>query len=337
MTKNNEDIEAVPQLQTALEWLLRLRDPGADESDIAEWLAWYEGAESHKHAFAEAEQLWRQAGRVVDGSKGVSVAKLLGRAKHRNFLPRYWLGVAAGVVGIALVMSAALLMPQALTLSHGDVASVPPVPVRETVLPDGSQVQLAAKSDIDVQYDARQRALELKNGEAYFTVAPNPSKPFIVKIGSMAVRAVGTAFDIRRSGARVVVTVANGVVDVVTSGSATAERVRLAAGNQVTWTGTKLETSTSLIDPNLVLGWRRGQLQYIHEPLAAVISDINRYRTHPIVIRDEAIGELAFTGTVFVGSLNDWINALSEEFPLDVLTDNHGNTVLVGRSSAAAE
>jgi len=74
----------VTQLEVAMDWLLRLQEGSAGERDIAEWLIWYEEAEGHRRAFAEAEQLWRQSGRVVDGPQGVSVAQLLGRSTGRN-------------------------------------------------------------------------------------------------------------------------------------------------------------------------------------------------------------------------------------------------------------
>jgi transmembrane sensor len=222
-----------------------------------------------------------------------------------------------------------------------------PAPVREKVLPDGSHVQLAAKSSVDIRYTEKQRVLELKNGQAYFALEPNVARPFIVKVGAIYVRAVGTAFDIRRAGDRVVVTVAKGVVDIYpadpnanivdgiqsTSKSGTTVILRAAAGKQVTWNGSSLDPSTTSIDPDLVLGWRAGRLQYIHEPLDAVIADINRYSAHPVIIRDRAAGEIAFTGTVFVNALDVWLAALPGEFPIDVLTDAKGNTVLASRTT----
>ena len=57
-----------------------------------------------------------------------------------------------------------------------------------------------------------------RSGEAYFTVAKNPGRPFVVAAGGVGVRAVGTAFNVRLDSDAVEVLVTEGRVQVSRSG-----------------------------------------------------------------------------------------------------------------------
>src|SRR5690606_34952861 len=83
------------------------------------------------------------------------------------------------------------------------------------VLPDGSTVRLGALTSISLNYTDEMRYLVLEGGEAFFEVARDQRRPFIVQTGAITVKAVGTAFNVRRAAERVSVTVSEGAVDVV--------------------------------------------------------------------------------------------------------------------------
>jgi transmembrane sensor len=139
------------------------------------------------------------------------------------------------------------------------------------------------------------------------------------------------------------VTVTEGIVDVYgetgttgngasTSSSAGGSGLlRLSAGNQVVWDEHTGERTVRATEPERAVAWRTGRLEYIDEPLAAVVSDVNRYGSRQIVIWEPGIGRLTYTGTVFTGMLNEWLQALPSEFPVRVIT--HGNSVTIVSSS----
>ncbi len=85
---------------------------------------------------------------------------------------------------------------------------------RSLTLADGSTIALNARSRVKVKYTQDQRAIELVEGQALFQVVKNPRRPFVVQTGDVRVRAVGTAFDVRRGKSGTVVTVVEGRVAV---------------------------------------------------------------------------------------------------------------------------
>jgi len=131
------------------------------------------------------------------------------------------MAVAGGVAVIALAcglwISAGHRSPR---LANAPATAIVDLPERQT-LPDGSVVELKDDSKIYVAFTPGFRRVALVSGEAHFKVAKNKERPFIVVIGNVEVRAVGTAFSVQRGDASVEV--------LVTEARPHSLRVRLAA------------------------------------------------------------------------------------------------------------
>lgn len=105
---------------------------------------------------------------------------------------------------------------------------------RELLLPDGSAVVLNACSKLCYPVDfshSRQRKVVL-SGEAYFDVAKDVAKPFIVNAGHFDVHVLGTAFNVKsyETDDLVAISVERGKVEVEMPEAS----VRLAANEQMT-------------------------------------------------------------------------------------------------------
>lgn len=167
--------------------------------------------------------------------------------------------------------------------------------VRELILPDGSQLTLGAKSEIaKLAFSSGARRVQMGVGEAFFSVAKNPARPFFVQAGGTLIRVVGTKFNVKYDGDQVKVSVLEGMVQVIRPTGA-AESVTSATGQpHVTLTAGQqtvvLETEpgfTARVAP--IQGaapgdWREGRLSYEDAPLSEVIADANRYRSGAITI-----------------------------------------------------
>jgi transmembrane sensor len=105
---------------------------------------------------------------------------------------------------------------------------------------------------------------------------------------------------------------------VVEAGNAGAARVRAAAGAQLVFDAHTGTVHESPVDPAVALAWRAGRLEFIGDRLDVVIASVNRYSTRPVVLADSRLGALAFTGTVFVESIDASLQALEQVFPVSV-------------------
>lgn len=337
----------------ASQWLVRLRDDPADEAIFNEWLRWRDADPENAAAYDRVRSLWHQFDQVLCDSLQVDEAldppqqpvesprRQLFPAKLRLILERRWnwrvraLVVAAGGAAIACIL---------WFISYPDLRTAPPTTAqasRSSILPDGSAVDLGARTSIAVDFTGQTRLLRLSHGEAFFKVKTDPSRPFTVRAGSFDVTAVGTAFDVNHQATRIVVTVQEGMV-AVTSASLHLREVaaaswKVAAGYQFVYSEPDATATLSSVDTSAALAWREGRLEYTRTALSAVLADINRYSEHPVELADARVGELTFTGTVFTDSIGDWVSALPAALPVTVQRSEAGKVSLSMSDDASVE
>ena len=164
----------------------------------------------------------------------------------------------------------------------------------------------------------------------------------------MTVTAVGTKFNVRTSGARTVVAVTEGAVDVTAdetthnrlasarSGNAAAETitspVRLRAGQQAVLQSDQRGLMVIDVSTAAATGWQQGRLEYVMEPLSSVVDNVNRYASRHMVIEDASLGAMVFTGTVFVDRVDEWAMTLPAAFPVATSVAADGTLTLKLRS-----
>jgi transmembrane sensor len=169
--------------------------------------------------------------------------------------------------------------------------------IRRLPLKDGSMaaVNTATKLAIKIRPEVRQIALD--EGEAWFQVAHDRARPFVVVAGDIRVRAVGTAFSVRRMEAGADVQVTEGAVEVWSVDAQTNKR-RISAGartfvSDAAGPGIAVEASTQI---DRSLAWRSGQLIFDGDTLGAAASEINRYNAVQIRIADPSLANEKFVG-----------------------------------------
>jgi transmembrane sensor len=238
---------------------------------------------------------------------------LAGRARkrHRGLPVRGWLALATAA---AIALAAIVILPPWGTerpVRLGPVASLSSEvgKARSAQLDDGSHIALGGRSRIDVNFGGSRREIEIQHGEAFFTVQHDRARPFVVRAGGLQVVAVGTAFDVDRRGTRVSVTVQQGVVEVSDLRLDQQESpvpLRIARGWQLIFDGSAGNAPTvRVVRPESADAWRRGRFEYVAEPLAAVIEDLNRYSTEPIVLEDPSLGAMRYSGTIDVSLIDE--------------------------------
>lgn len=326
MSEQARDIE-LERMEAAARWLVCLRESPDDEHLIAEWLTWCDADDANLETFQRIQDTWRTAGEV-------RTAESKPAAVPPRVIRRWWTGTSAfaraAAVAVLLLGGAAVWM---VMQPGGDTLSTAVAMHASSSLPDGSHLDLGALSRVHIQYSERERRLKLDSGEAFFEVAHDPARPFVVDAGKLTVTAVGTAFNVHRTGDRVVVTVSKGRVrlqsdsgriwDITPSRD---EVVEASAGQQATYSDKQEHIVTAAVaDPDDAAAWRHGVLKFVHEPLNVVISDLNRYSHRKIELGDPDLNRLRYTGTVFSNSLDDWLKAVQNVFPVRVerVDDNH--------------
>ncbi len=83
--------------------------------------------------------------------------------------------------------------------------------------------------------------------------------------------------------------------------------------------------------------WKHGHLEYLHIPLKVVIPSVNVHSAKPIVLADEAVGNLLFSGTVFEDQVTDWLRALALTLPIVVIEGDDRIVICMRKDSAKGD
>jgi transmembrane sensor len=165
---------------------------------------------------------------------------------------------------------------------------------RTLKLEDGSIIYLNTRSSVRVSYSSNARDINLQTGEALFSVAHDPARPFRVFAGDIVVRAVGTQFNVLRRPDETRVALVEGKVRVSTSPETLAGTsadapgsIQLSAGEQATVLSDG-KVHTHVADPESSTAWRQRRLVFRDTELSEIAAEFNRYNRRP---RFRVVGE----------------------------------------------
>jgi len=187
-------------------------------------------------------------------------------------------------------------------------------------LDDGSTLELNAASAVRVQFTAAERHVKLESGEAHFAVAHDTARPFIVSAGPIAVRAVGTAFNVRyATGGDIEVTVTEGKVRIGQSGpsSSAAESAPLvSAGQRIVLPHHAPPPAVEKIDPatlRAALAWQSRLADFAEAPLADVIARFNARSRIQLFLADAKLADRRIGGTFALDEAEAFVRLLERD------------------------
>jgi transmembrane sensor len=275
----------------AARWAIRLDAGDLPADDQALLDAWLAVDPRHGGALLRAQGAlsWLDRGRALGGGEvpvAVEPDHPRWRIGRRGLLVGAGSGVAAALAGFFVLRPAALVVDSGL----GEIRRVP--------LADGSLATLNTTSRIAVTLADTKRTVQLEDGEAWFRVAPDKTRPFTVEAGQIRVRAVGTAFSVRRRGDGADVLVTEGTIETWVVGREN-ERRRISAGSRgfVSEAQNNIEVAAGA-GPEIErqLAWRSGELALDGETLAYAVGEINRYNVRKLVLADPSLGSTPLVG-----------------------------------------
>jgi transmembrane sensor len=203
------------------------------------------------------------------------------------------------------------------------------------LLADGSRVTLNTASQIEVRLRADHRDVRLLQGEALFEVTHDAQRPFDVYAGPVAVRDVGTRFDIDRRATRTTITVVEGRVALIAADSRTGTLPVLSARDRVSVDSAgpgAVEHDVNLAETT---AWMQHELVFHHRPLGEVADEFNRYNVGRIQIRSSALRAQEVTGTFRSNDVASFVAVLAGLPGVRMVADGAGGYVVTADASDA--
>lgn len=291
-------------------WLNERRSGDMTPADVKAFEAWLEADPDNRAAYERLERLWAAAVLVADEPQLLAAREAASR-RHSPGLRLRWVGAIAASLVVAAGAWGLVNAPGALPFAKGSTEFQTSVGQRTTVkLPDGSVVTLDTDTILKVHDRPDERLVSLKRGRAFFRVAKDPSRPFVVAAGGHRVRALGTAFDVRVGREVFEVTLIEGRVKVETPSPLrrTAASANLEPGQRL---AIQDETPQLIrVDLRSETTWHEGRLTFARDPLADAVVEMNRYSDKKIVFRGGKTPDRSIVGVFRAGDVDSFAKAL---------------------------
>jgi transmembrane sensor len=315
------DAQVTAATEAAASWFARLQGDRVSAQDLLAFQTWRTDP-CHDAAYRKVEETWRR-GEALHHDPDIALA--LSAALNRPSRSVRFRGSARGLLVAAGLLMAVLLGGWAVSagLFGGSTYQTAVGQERDVRLADGSEVRLDTDSRLQVRLAARGRYLHLLRGRAFFTVAHDASRPFLVFAGHAQVRAVGTRFSVEMNAADTRVVLVQGIVSVASTRPG--ERpvaVRMAAGQELMVDGAP--SPPRPIDVSAATSWLQHQLAFHDLPLRDAVSEVNRYTDRKVILDVPEVGDTPVNGVFTTGDAQGFATAAAEVCGLKVAAGANG-------------
>jgi transmembrane sensor len=284
-------------------------------NEAAELEAWLAAGADHQMAFDSVELMWAASEAIRHEPAVLEIREEALKAGRPGRRIAAFAALAASLG--ALVVTGAVYTSQHNALTPGPrTFSTSPGQTTTITLPDGSKVTLDADTVVRAHETRARRSLDLIKGRAFFRVAKDPSRPFVVAARDKTVTAVGTAFDVALRPDGVKVTLLEGKVKVDAASAAPSplsplrhQSTEMTAGSQLTapddgsWRMAKIDASEET-------SWAAGQLVFAGKSLSEVAGELNRRSDKKVIIADASVGRAVISGSFDAGDVEGFVRAV---------------------------
>lgn len=249
----------------------------------------------------------------------ISLQKLKEKAATRNkrakVIPLHknltWLKVAAAI----LVVAGGIwfyLSKQAV--KHVQFATTDSS--KSTTLPDGSVITLNKNTLLEYpdKFTGEQRNVKLSHGEAFFSVAHNRAKPFIIDAGGVSIKVVGTSFNVKEKNGDVQVIVETGLVQVSKKGNT----VAVSPGESILVSANSTSLAKEKTPDRLYAYYRSKVFVANNVPLRRMVQVLNEAYDAHIVIASTKLNDLPLNTTFKDESLDNILDIIRRTFSISI-------------------
>lgn len=318
----------------AAHWLSLRLSGDMTLDDEYHFRAWIDLSDDHREAYRLVDRAWTVSAAIA-GDPALSVMHQPAIAKPGVFTRhRRALSMAASLLLVIGLGWTALPYFDVRSGNHAEDAQQQAFRTgtgqrTRVTLPDGSVVTLDAETELRLRSSATERRLDLIQGRAFFRVAHNPNRPFVVYADGKKVRAIGTAFEVSLDRGNMVVTLTEGKVRVEGATTGSDGGADLVPGRQLV-VGSDLDWTLRRVDVAKETSWTQGRLIFMHDPLSKAMADVNRYSTRKLVFEGGTVPDRQIVGVFEAGDVEGFVKAIELQGIAHRTTSTSDEILLVG-------
>lgn len=194
--------------------------------------------------------------------------------------------------------------------------------IKQEVLPDGSQITLNKQSTITYAGNRKERKVQLE-GEAFFNIAQDPGKPFVIKVNEVTVTVLGTSFNVKSTNGKTEVIVETGAVEVTKNHNS----VQLKPHEKVVITAAE-NTPTKQSNTDELYSYYRTQTFVCNNtPLWKLVEILNEAYGVNIVIANPEKRNLQINSTFTNSSLDSTLQVIGLTY--EIAVEKQGSQIIL--------
>jgi transmembrane sensor len=294
--------------QQAMLWQARLSSDLCPEADRIEFQQWLQQSPAHQKAWQDINQFWSSLDTI-------NLDDLVEQKTHNRQVIKF----KSRPVKTALALAASLLLALGLFLPKINYYladyNVAAGQQKQITLSDGSSILLNTNSAFSVSFNQQQRLITLHQGEAFFQVATDKTRPFIVQTSAGQVRALGTAFDVKQQDQQTQVIVFEHAVSITTTQGLRLEKLQTA--EQLKFSADSVQTA-SKVNLQRAAPWHQQRMVFQDKALVDVVAELNRYRSGKIICLNDSIKNLPITGVFGIADTELALQAIEQSLPVRI-------------------
>lgn len=319
---------------SAEEWAVRMQGGSLTRREQLAFDAWLTTSPAHAQDYASCNKVGHLASQLKfhpDLLQGIPTAGGL-HSKKRRRSGATWGRLALTAAGC--IVLALLLLPRLHSGAPVEVIMTAHGEQRQMPLQDGTRLHVNTETRLILDFSGSERRAILDKGEAFFEVARDARRPFVVVVGNSEVQVLGTKFNVRKNEHGVSVVVSEGRVAVQPNRklAATTMPQSLIAGQKLLLDEVSHQMTISTIDAEMATAWRSGQLYFDAAPLEQVVMDVNRYSRKQFVIEGPALKGMRLSGNFRAGDIESVQFALRDAFAIQ--SQEQGDKIVLRAAQA---
>jgi len=320
MNNNNKHIDE--------QLLLAILEETASEQDMQQFQEWLCADSENKDLFQKMQKIWKSSKEIevfqkIDEAADWKIVKAKTGKTVKFKKTRLFMRYAATVL---VLISLSFVYLYQTTPGFGKYAQHKTTQNKDQIiLADGTEVFLNKQTKIiyPKYFNSKIRNIEME-GEAYFKVKPDPTKPFIIKSGNARIEVLGTSFNVRNeSDGTTIVSVNSGKVSL--KNQKTQKVVYLTKGEKGIIKKNQVSESTN--QELNYQSWKTGVLIFKNTPMSKVFTDIETYYGVKITNRSTKLDTLTYTNSFTNVGLDKVIDEL--ELLLKVQVTRKGKYLVI--------
>lgn len=311
-------------------WFSLMQDAESARRHQANFQRWLQGNTQRQAAYQQLEEMWQAMDAWQQHPQFSCYVQAAEHAEPRRKLRPLKILAPAALACSALLVAVLIRQPDSQSYQTG-------LHKQEVQLADGSHVVLNVQTSIKVSYSDQQRQIDFIRGQAIFSVAKDPARPFVVDFGQGSVTALGTQFEVYKQSSQTLVSLLEGQVKIKSAHSATAgaQDNEMIVVNQNEHSVPQVSVSDTHLSKVVqssqaqIEAWKQDRLVFNDTPLALALAEANRYSQSEIKLGEPALADLHISGVFPSNNNSVLLKALEKYYPVRAEKSADGRIILL--------